>query len=240
MDVYYITGTSRGIGKALTETLLTHDHNRIFGMSRSQSISHERYEHIKLDLANEKEVVSFRFHPPPRAKRLFLINNAGIILPVAPVGRMDANALIRGYRVNLMSPTILINQFVRETKNRRAVRMVVNISSGAARHAIDSWSGYCAGKAGIDMFSKVLQSEQPIHNSKNPVRIYAIAPGVVDTNMQKNLRTTSKKDFAGKDRFVQMKKTGQLASPDQVAKSLIKIIDTPERFPDVCMDIRDL
>lgn len=240
MNAFYITGTSRGIGYALAEKLLKIPENRVFGISRSVAITHERYQHIKMDLRNEKAVSKFRFKPPPRAQRLVLVNNAGVISPVAPVGRLDNRALSEGFTINLISPTLLINQFIQETKNRRAERLVINISSGAAKHAIDSWAGYCAGKAGLDMFSEVLQSEQPLHSPKNPVRAFSIAPGVVDTDMQRSIRATPKKDFASKDRFVEMKKSGVLVSADKTAQALLKIIDQPDRYTDVCLDLRDL
>ena len=64
---------------------------------------------------------------------------------------------------------------------------------------------YYAAKAGLDMFSEVIHSEQPIHHPKHPVRIFSIAPGVVDTGMQKQIPEIPKKNFAGKQRFVRMK-----------------------------------
>ncbi len=240
MDAYYITGTSRGLGKALAEKLLMQAGNRVFGVSRTETITHERYQHYKLDLGNEKAVLKFKFQPPPRARRLVLVNNAGVIGPVAPVGRLDNQALTKAYRINLISPTLLINQFIQETKTRQAERLIINISSGAARHAVDSWAGYCAGKAGLDMFSEVLQSEQPIHNPKNPIRVFSIAPGVLDTDMQRKIRSAPKRDFSSKDRFVEMKKTGVLVPADTAAQALLKIIEQPDRYPDVCMDLRDL
>ena len=66
MDAYYITGTSRGLGKALAEKILMQSGNRVFGVSRTKTITHERYQHYKLDLGNEKAVLKFKFQPPPR------------------------------------------------------------------------------------------------------------------------------------------------------------------------------
>ncbi|NNG01098.1 MAG: SDR family NAD(P)-dependent oxidoreductase [Desulfobacteraceae bacterium] len=240
MDVYYITGASRGLGRAMAEALLLDPANRVFGIARSRTIRHGNYHHVDLDLGDDTAVSRFRFQPPPRAKRLVLINNAGVIAPVAPVGKLDDLEISRCMKINLISPAILMNKFLSETGTRRADRLIVNISSGAARHTVGSWSGYCSAKAGLDMFSQVLHSEQTSGGTGHPVRVFSIAPGVVDTDMQRELRTVPGRNFADKARFVQMKKNGVLSTAEETAGSILKILRQPENYPDVCMDVRDL
>ena len=240
LDVYFITGTSRGLGNALAAELLLRGGNRVFGIGRSCTISHDRYDHYHLDLSVTEEVRGFRFQLPRGTRRAVLINNAGVIAPVAPVGRLDNQALASGFIVNLISPAMLMNNFVRHTRRSRATRMIVNISSGAARHTVDSWAMYCATKAGLDMFSEVLNSEQSIHHSEQPVRIFSVAPGVVDTGMQTQIRAVPKKDFASKERFKKMKAEGLLTPADKTARSILKILDQPEKYAHVCLDVRDL
>ena len=240
MNTYYITGTSRGLGKALVLELLNHQRNHVFGIGRSSTISHDHYRHLILDLTNTEAVRDFRFILPRGSTRAVLINNAGVIAPVAPVGKIDNQTLVAGFQVNLISPAILMNNFTRDTKNKHTERLIINISSGAARHTIDSWAAYCAGKAGLDMFSEVLHSEQRIHHPRRPVLVFSIAPGVVDTGMQSEIRKVPKKNFASKDRFVRMKRDGDLASPKDTAKKILKIVEQPKRYPKVCLDVRDL
>ncbi len=240
MNAFFITGTSRGLGNSLAVHLLKNPTNQVVGIARTCTIHHDRYRHITMDLSDTEAVVRFQFGLPGGIKRAVLINNAGVIAPIAPVGRIDNQALAAGFTINLVSPAILMNNFIRDTKTRNCERVIVNISSGAARHTVDSWAVYCAGKAGLDMFSQVLDSEQPIHHSKRPVRIFSIAPGVMDTGMQKQIRAIPKKDFAGKDRFVDMKKKGALVSADQAAETIIHIMEHPEKSPEVCLDVRNL
>jgi benzil reductase ((S)-benzoin forming) len=118
--------------------------------------------------------------------------------------------------------------------------LIVNISSGAARHTVDSWSAYCAAKSGLDMFSEVLNDEQRIHRPQNPVRVFSIAPGVLDTGMQAQIRAVPKKDFASKERFKKLKAEGLLAPADKTARSILKILARPEKYAHVCLDVRDL
>lgn len=240
MNAYYITGTSRGLGKALAEELLNGNGNRVFGIGRNCTLDHDRYRHVHLDLSISENVREFSFQLPKGTRCAVLINNAGVVDPVAPVGRIDNQSLAAGFTVNLISPAMLMNNFIRHTQRSRARRIIVNISSGAARHTVDSWAVYCAAKAGLDMFSEVLHSEQPIHRPKHPVRIFSIAPGVVDTDMQARIRAVPKTDFAGKERFMKMKADGMLASPAATARSILRILSRPEKYADICLDVRDL
>jgi benzil reductase ((S)-benzoin forming) len=240
LNVYFITGTSRGLGKALAAELLNGKGNRVFGIGRNCTISHDRYHHYDLDLSATEEVCRFRFQLPKGTRRVVLVNNAGVIAPVAPVGRLDNQALGTGFTVNLISPAVLMNNFVRHTQRSRARRLILNISSGAARHVVDSWAPYCASKSGLDMFSEVLHDEQQTHSPKNPVRVFSIAPGVVDTGMQAQIRAVPKKDFASKERFKKMKTEGLLAPADETARCILKILARPEKYAHVCLDVRDL
>jgi benzil reductase ((S)-benzoin forming) len=240
LNAYYITGTSRGLGKALAAELLNDDTNRVFGIGRSCTLTHARYQHYHLDLSAIESVGEFQFRLPRGTKRAVLVNNAGVIAPVAPVGRIDNQTLVEGFSVNLISPAVLMNNFIRHTQRNRAQRLIINISSGAARRTVGSWAVYCTAKAGLDMFSEVLHSEQSIQRPQRPVRIFSVAPGVVDTAMQAQIRTMPKKVFPDKMRFVKMKADGMLAPADRTARSILKILDRPEDYAHVCLDVRDL
>lgn len=61
MNYYFITGSSRGLGKSLTELLLKDKNNTIFGIARTNSINHERYNHTVVDMSNLTEVQSYQF-----------------------------------------------------------------------------------------------------------------------------------------------------------------------------------
>ena len=227
------------MGKAIAEELLKKQVNHVVGIGRSCTITHERYHHNFLDLSQTEDVSKFEFKLFRGTRHAVLINNAGVIGPVAPVGRMDIQGLVAGFTVNLVSPAILMNNFIRHTQNNRSDRMIINISSGAARRTIESWAMYCATKSGLDMFSEVLHREQPIYHAKRPVRIFCISPGVVDTDMQTQIRTLSKKDFSMKDLFITMKKNSILSPADKTAKTILKIVERPEQYSKTCLNIRD-
>ena len=56
MNYYFITGSSKGLGKSLTELLLENDTNTVHGIARSCSVKHERYIHTNVDLSQLDEV----------------------------------------------------------------------------------------------------------------------------------------------------------------------------------------
>ena len=83
MNHYFITGTSRGIGKAIAEQLLSDPENFVTGLSRTSSITHERYTHVEIDLSDLGKVSEFNFPVLEQAKKIALVNNAGAIGKVA-------------------------------------------------------------------------------------------------------------------------------------------------------------
>jgi benzil reductase ((S)-benzoin forming) len=240
MNYYYLTGTSRGLGKALAEHLLQiAPDNLVIGISRTQVISHKNYTHFSLDLGDPSQVKDFHFPPHHDAKRLVLINNAGIVGLIKPAGKLQAEAIIRNYTTNLVSPTILINSFIEAYRGWNSPKLIINISSGAGKNPIDGWGPYCASKAGIDMFSRVVDEEQKL-NQDFPFRIMSVAPGVIDTQMQEDIRNAAPEDFSRLSHFINYKIEDQLAHPDIVARKYAHILMHPEKFPEVLFSVKDI
>lgn len=237
MKYYYITGTSRGIGKAVAEALLEDENHQVLGISRNHTIKHNHYTPITLDLNNLDKVREFQFGEHPDAEKIVLVNNAGVLGQVTQVGRMYHDKIIQSYNVNLLSPSILINQFIGQYQDRDIDKMLLNTSSGAARHTIPSWSTYCSTKTGIEMFLRVIEDEQK--DFTYPFKIYSVAPGVVDTEMQDEIREVEPENFRELDRFVQLKKEGMLVDPQAVGKKFVDIMEHPGNYPKTLMDLRD-
>ncbi|MFW5943802.1 MAG: SDR family NAD(P)-dependent oxidoreductase [Bacteroidota bacterium] len=237
MKYFYITGTSRGIGKAITEELLGKENTFVYGISRNKTIEHENYQHISLDINDLGRVQEFSFGDHPDAEKIVLINNAGVLGHVTPVGNLYNEKIITSYNINLISPSILSNKFLYQYQNQKVERMIVNTSSGAAQHTIPSWSTYCATKAGLEMFARVIEDEQ--QDVENPVKVYSIAPGVVDTEMQDEIREVNPENFRELDRFVKLKNERRLVDPKDVAKKFVDIMEHPENYPRSIMDLRD-
>ncbi|HDP74286.1 MAG TPA: SDR family NAD(P)-dependent oxidoreductase [Bacteroidales bacterium] len=230
MNYFYITGTSSGIGLALTYQLLSNDSNYVVGYSRRNVVSHHRYKHIQIDFSQQGAAREVEIPLFPNAKHVVLINNAGILGDVKPIGKIANEQLEKTFMVNTVSPTILTNRLLSLYLPSAELITIVNISSGAARHAVESWGGYCASKAAIDMFSSVLHAEQKLDETSR-VKVISIAPGIVDTPMQDMVRQIDPTYFPQSERFHQYKQQGMLTSTEQVAKKIVELIANPPNNP---------
>lgn len=237
-NYFYITGTSRGIGNALADLLLQDKSNFVFGISRTCSINYSNYKHIYLDLSDIHSVNNFSFEEHDPASRIVLINNSGTIGEIKRVGNLSNETIIDTYNVNLTSPSVLMNKFVRTYRTNPAEKTILNISSGAGKYPIDAWSAYCASKAGLDLFTKVMNFEQSI--TGKGFRILSVAPGVVDTQMQEMLRRSDSNEFSRLQDFVQYKKNGQLADPKYIASKFVEILSNMHLIKEDVFSIKDL
>lgn len=208
-------------------------------MSRNSSISHPNYTHHSLDLSDLEAVKAYEFSVPEDATRIVLINNAGRVGGISPVGKLDDNDVISTYNVNLISPSILCNHFVEAFAGHAMEKLILNISSGAGKSAIGSWGAYCATKAGLDLFSSVINVEQGV-GVEHPVKVLSVAPGIVDTDMQVEIRSSNAADFSRHADFIEYKKSGQLASSELTAAKYLYILNNLQDFPETLYSVRDL
>ena len=232
MNLIYITGSSSGLGKALAELLLEDKNNHVVGIARRETIQHERYTHYALDL---KEVINENIFQKLSytCKKVVLINNAGAVGPITRVGSQSYEEVADNYTINVTAPSFLCNQFVQAYQNKKVQKIIINVSSGAGKHPIEAWSTYCASKAALDMFTQVLKAEYP------DFKVFAVAPGIVDTPMQDNIRNADEQHFPHLDRFESYKADGDLVSTREVALKYLKIIQEPQNFQEVLFSVRD-
>lgn len=239
MEYYFITGTSRGIGKALAEELLKRDNVHVTGIARHNTIRNDHFRIISADLSGLGGINSIGFPQLADAEKIVLVNNAGSLGEVGYVGQLSEENFNAVFSLNLMAPAALTNEFLRKYGNQKVPIIIANISSGAAKNPIDGWSAYCASKAGLEMFSRVLAEELAISAQKN-IRVFSIAPGVVDTGMQDQIRTSKSENFSRIQQFLDYKSSGQLADPLLIAQKLLIIFDCPDKFPDTLISLREI
>jgi benzil reductase ((S)-benzoin forming) len=238
MVVFYITGTSSGIGKAIAEQALQIEGSIVYGFSRTCTIEKSNYIHTSVDLSSIENLISLNFEKHSNAYKVVLINNAGIIGEIKPIGKQSNESIINVFNLNTICPAILTNKLIQTYNGDDTSIVIVNISSGAARHPIESWTPYCASKAAIDMFSQVLQSENGYDSTK--LRVFSIAPGIVDTNMQQQVRNSNPGDFPHLKKFIDYKENGLLVSTEMVAQKILKVVEKPESHQNVLLDVRQL
>ncbi|MDR3269958.1 MAG: (S)-benzoin forming benzil reductase [Peptococcaceae bacterium] len=240
MNYVIISGASRGVGRAIAAALLRPD-NALLCVSRQQNRAlldeatalGGSLEFIAWDLSDPGKIEAlidelFAKIDRSRAQTISLVNNAGVVSPIHPLPDCQAGAVVYNIQLNLIAPMLMTAQFIRRTADWPIEKRVVNISSGAGRKAYYGWASYCAAKAGVDLFSQCVGLEQ--QEAAFPVKIVSLAPGIVDTDMQQELRAAHKEDFAQVERFRKLKEEGRLLQPEFVAEKVVELL-LRQNFP---------
>jgi benzil reductase ((S)-benzoin forming) len=246
--LYIVTGSSRGLGAALVEQLLQPDHV-VLGIARHDSPElQERAQAAGHALAQWPLDLN---SPLPVAERLrswlqdiepddiasaTLINNAAAIGGGAPLQQVPLMALSNALRVGLEAALLLSATFLDVTSSWSGQRRVLNISSGLGRRAMAGSVAYCAAKAGLDHFSRALALEQA--GEANPARIVSMAPGVIDTDMQVELRAADPARFPERERFVKLQSDGLLVTPEACATALLERLHRADFGAETIADLR--
>lgn len=114
-----------------------------------------------------------------------LVNNAGLIDPIARMEDSDPEAWGRVVDVNLKG----VYHGIRAILPGMAARgqgTIINISSGAATGALEGWSHYCATKAAVLSLTRMVHKEM----HEKGVRSIGLSPGTVATDMQRDIKAS--------------------------------------------------
>jgi benzil reductase ((S)-benzoin forming) len=231
------TGGSSGIGRALLDGCPWEGARRI-DVSRRGAPG---CEHVAADLADpaqwthvadvlSRELAGFA------GERAVLFHCAGTLTPIGFAGETDAAAYANAVLLNSAAPQVLGSAFLAAAARTAARCDLVMIGSGAARHVYEGWSAYGAGKAAVDQWVRTAGAEQERRGGR--VRVLSVAPGVVATAMQEEIRRTPERDFPEVARFVELHQQGLLREPAAVARELWALLDETLENGAV-LDLRD-
>lgn len=171
-----------------------------------------------LDVADAGALDRFAGEVLDRFGRIDLwVNNAGVLAPIGPLADADPGEMARHVGTNVLGVLYGSAVFARHVRSRPGVGVLVNISSGAATSPYEGWGPYCASKAAVEMATEVVAREEAAHG----LRAYALAPGVVDTDMQALVRSTPAERFPAVSRFLALKESGAFNSPARVASTIL-------------------
>lgn len=250
MRLFVLTGASRGLGAALAERLLADAGHSVLCISRHENESHAALarrsgaacEQWTADLA-EPVAVAVRLRgwlagrDAPAFTQATLINNAGVLTTIGGLEGCSDEELSAALRVGLEAPLLLTAAFLRATATWAGERRVLNISSGLGRRAMAGQATYCAAKAGMDHFSRAVALDQALLS--NGAKIVSLAPGVVDTDMQVQLRSADGAGFPEQAAFVRLKEAGQLSSSQEAAARVLAFLARADFGAAPVADVRD-
>jgi NAD(P)-dependent dehydrogenase (short-subunit alcohol dehydrogenase family) len=232
--VAVITGASRGLGAGLAM------HFAAAGMHLGLCARHRpslvaptrpiaREGHVikaeaplraAVDVTDRAALAAFTQDVVTRFGRIDLwVNNAGILPSIGPLAEADTDELAGCIDVNVTGVLHGSSLFARHVRTRPGGGVLINISSGAGTTPYFGWSAYCASKAAVDQLTRVVALEERAHG----LSAYAVAPGVIDTDMQAAMRQSSESDFPEVARFRQIAAEGSFNSPAWVAEHLLAI-----------------
>ncbi|PWW49068.1 NAD(P)-dependent dehydrogenase (short-subunit alcohol dehydrogenase family) [Melaminivora alkalimesophila] len=244
--LYLLTGSSRGMGLAMAQQLLVPGHH-VVGLSRKshpalQAPEGAQLEQWSVDLADPVAAAErlrewLQAQPAGRYASATLINNAGVIPRIAPLSASDPQDLANALRVGLEAPMQLTAAFLAATEGWGVPRKVLNISSGLGRRPMASQAAYCAAKAGMDHFTRCLALDEA--GKPQGARVCSLAPGVIDTDMQVQLRSADATDFPDVGNFAQLKAGGMLASPEEAARRVLAWLQRPDFGDQPVADVRE-
>jgi|GEM_PF-72781 len=222
--VAVVTGASRGLGLGLC---------RRFGQLGLRLGMCARHEPVPpdppgprgalcraVDVTDPGEVERFALEVIGRFGRIDLwVNNAGVLEPIGPLADADPLAIRHLFEVDVGGVVHGTQAFCRHVRSRPGGGVLVNVTSGAAVTPYAGWAPYCAAKAAVDQLTRVIAVEE----AANGLRALAVAPGLVDTDMQATIRATPAERFPAVGRFLRAKAAGSFNSPGWVADAVVEL-----------------
>ena len=239
--LYIVTGASRGLGRAMAEQLLQPGHV-VLGLSRQTPPAPPGLEQWPCDLADPMAAAArlqawLEALDGGRFASAALINNAAMLTAPKPLRDADAAALSAAVRIGLEAPLLLTAAFLRATRGWTADKRVLHISSGLGRRAMAAQGPYCAVKAALDHLARAQALEEA--TLPHGARVVSLAPGVIDTDMQVQLRGADPAGFPDHAAFVQMKAAGRLDTPAAAAAKVLAYLQRADFGAQPVADVRD-
>lgn len=190
--VVVITGASRGIGAAAAQVFVQAG-AKVVLLARSEAavkplVAKLGVDAVALgcDVAQAASVSAAIDAVIARWGRIdVLINNAGVITPIARIADADPADWSAAIDINLkgvfhgMRCTIPIMR-------AQGAGTIITLSSGAAHSPLEGWSAYCASKSGAAMLTRAAHLEEAARG----LRIMGLSPGTVATDMQRMIRAS--------------------------------------------------
>jgi len=230
-QTYVVTGASKGLGRALALALAGHGYP-VLALARPSTELDEiggllaslapGSRSIECDLSNPTSIANAASLISQQTTFIAgLVHNAGAIAPVKPLDKVDASDWAHSIQVNLVGVQDLTQRIYPLLGGEHQSRITV-ISSGASLRPIESWSAYCVSKAGLDMWSRCVAEE----GRESNISSVSVAPGIVDTGMQTEIRSTPAEDFPSLQSFIDLHANGDLARSEDVAAQLMPLVTT--------------
>lgn len=217
-----VTGASKGIGKATVLALLDKG-MKVAGWSRSNpGIQHPAFHFIQADVSKLQEVESAfeKTMELLEGKIHVLINNAGLGV-FSKLEETSFENWQRMFDTNVNGIFYCTRKALPIMKEQK-LGHIVNIASIAGLQGIEEATGYCATKFAVRGISQALFKEV----RKSHIKVTCICPGSVNT------------DFF--NAFPNINANDTMLNPKDVADTIVHILQTPDNYLTVEVELRPL
>jgi NAD(P)-dependent dehydrogenase (short-subunit alcohol dehydrogenase family) len=237
-----VTGASRGLGLAIARQLAREGQVVLAIARRRTEALPSAVTQWALDLADAKAAAErlrawLDVENAARFASATLINNAAALSNPGPLEATPVDQLTQAVRVGLEAPLLLSAAFLDATSSWAVPRKLLMISSGLGRFAMAGSAAYCAVKAGLDHLARAIALDQAAR--PNGARVVSLAPGVIDTDMQAQLRGADPAQFPERARFVDLQQGGKLDTPEAAAAKAIRFLARSDFGTNPIGDVRE-
>ena len=222
---FLITGINRGLGHGLALACLKRGH-RVLGLGRASADDLESQPNFRFARADIVDAgpcaasLEGLLHGLNRLECVIL--NAGVLGPIADMRDQSTDTMKEILDVNLWANKALIDSLL--SKNL-SITQVVAISSGASVNGNRGWGGYSISKAALNMLVKLYANE------RRDIHFAALAPGLVDTGMQEQIRALPDDvPFPSVAKLKEARATAAMPGPSTAGQLVLDAID---RLPDL-------
>lgn len=229
-----LTGHSRGLGAAIAAELAAQGIPTL-ALARHSGAAATGLEQVELDLSDTAALAAWLAGDrlasfAAGAETVLLINNAGMLQPIGPLATHAPDQVARAIGLNVAAPLMLAAAVAALPAVQRRV---LHVSSGAGRNGYPGWAVYCAGKAALDHHARAAALDEA-----PGLRICSLAPGVIDTDMQAQIRASDPANFPLRERFEALKREGRLDTPADCARKLVRFALSPDFGQHPVADLR--
>lgn len=224
-----VTGHTRGLGAGIAAELLARG-IQVLGIARGHAAQLAQQDHglltqVGVDLGDPRQLAEWLAGDDLHdfledCEIVLLVNNAGTVQPVGALDSQEPAQVAMAVGLNVTAP-LMLSAAVARVQQPVECR-ILHLSSGAGRNAYPGWSIYCATKAALDHHARAVALD-----ARPGLRICSLAPGVIDTGMQAEIRATPVERFPLRARFVDMKQHGQLRTPADCARDVVDYLLAP-------------
>lgn len=214
--IFLITGTSRGIGRKITEYYLAAGH-QVIGCSRQASdIQHPKYVHFELDVSDEEKVMPMFDYIRKNFNQLdILINNAGVasmnhslLTPIKTVKKI--------LDTNVLANFLFSRESVKIMKKNKWGR-IINFATFAVPFKLEGEAIYAASKAAVISLTEILSREFIEYG----ITVNAVAPPAVKTDLIKGVKQEKL------DKLLKRQSVSRYGTPEEIC-NVIDFLIKPE------------